>query len=187
MPGGFCSTGRNRITGFERMKKETYEMVFRKVQALPGGVRIVQAVGRVLAYAAAGVYLMAVGRKVYCQEKEAAVLLTVVPAVSFLLVSAFRKHYNAKRPYELYGFVPLIKKETKGKSFPSRHVFSIFVIGSSVIWFYPMAGTLVCLSGCLLAAIRVVTVVHFPMDVFAGALVGILCGCIAGGFYYLLA
>ena len=140
MPGGFCSTGRNRITGFERMKKETYEMVFRKVQALPGGVRIVQAVGRVLAYAAAGVYLMAVGRKVYCQEKEAAVLLTVVPAVSFLLVSAFRKHYNAKRPYELYGFVPLIKKETKGKSFPSRHVFSIFVIGSSVIWFYPMAG-----------------------------------------------
>ncbi|RKI43180.1 phosphatase PAP2 family protein [bacterium D16-51] len=168
------------------MKKETYELIFQKVQILPGGVRIVQAVGKVLTYTAALVYLMAVGRKVYCREKEAAALLTAVPAVSFLLVSAFRKYYNAKRPYELYGFVPLIKKETKGKSFPSRHVFSIFVIGSSVIWFYPAAGALVCLSGCLLAAIRVVTGVHFPKDVLAGALAGILCGCIAGELYYLL-
>ena len=53
----------------------------------------------------------------------------LIPAVSFVLVSLFRRWYSAGRPYELLDITPLIPKDTRGKSFPSRHVFSDFIIG----------------------------------------------------------
>ena len=52
----------------------------------------------------------------------------LVPAVTFVLVSLFRKKFNAPRPYEKWQVKPLIPKDTKGNSFPSRHVFSIYII-----------------------------------------------------------
>jgi len=161
------------------MKRETYEKIFQKIRTVPKGVWWIQTLGKGLTYAAAVVYFLAITLQMYHGDKKAVVILIAVPAVSFLLVSVFRKWYNAKRPYEVYGFVPLIPKDTKGKSFPSRHVFSIFVIGSTMVRFYPATGVLVCLAGCVLAAVRVATGVHFPKDVIAGALIGILSGCVA--------
>lgn len=161
------------------MKKETYEEMFRKIQAAPKGVWWIQILGKGLTYVTAVVYFLAIILQVYNRDRKAVVILVVVPSVSFLLVSVFRKWYNAKRPYEIYGFAPLIPKDTKGKSFPSRHVFSIFVIGSTMIWFYPITGVLICLAGFILATVRVTTGVHFPKDVIAGALIGILSGCVA--------
>ena len=52
----------------------------------------------------------------------------LVPLVTFAAVTIFRKLCNAKRPYEVWDVKPLIPKETKGNSFPSRHVFSIYII-----------------------------------------------------------
>ena len=52
----------------------------------------------------------------------------LVPGAAFILLSAFRSWYHAPRPYEKLSIDPIIKKDTKGKSFPSRHVFSAFMI-----------------------------------------------------------
>jgi len=99
-----------------------------------------------------------------------------IPAVSFAAVSAFRAVYSAKRPYEVLDIQPLIKKETEGKSFPSRHVFSVFIIGMSFFYIAEPMGIAAFVSGTALAYLRVVGGVHFPKDVAAGALFGILCG-----------
>ena len=45
-----------------------------------------------------------------------------------MVVSVSRKIINEPRPYEKYGVPPVLDKDTSGKSFPSRHVFSVFVI-----------------------------------------------------------
>lgn len=47
----------------------------------------------------------------------------LVPAVSFVVVTLFRKIVNEPRPYEKYDLPPVIDKDAGGKSFPSRHVF----------------------------------------------------------------
>ncbi|MGM9649352.1 MAG: phosphatase PAP2 family protein [Butyricicoccaceae bacterium] len=104
-----------------------------------------------------------------------------VPAVSFVLLSAFRRCVNAKRPYEVLDIQPLIHKDTKGKSFPSRHVFSMFIIAMSFFYLIPALGIVLFVLGILLGAIRVIGGVHFPRDVIAGALIGIICGIL--GFY----
>ena len=49
------------------------------------------------------------------------VLLT--PGISFVLLSIFRDRFNAPRPYEALDIDPLIRKNTKGHSFPAAMCF----------------------------------------------------------------
>lgn len=105
----------------------------------------------------------------------------LAPAISFVFVSIFRHYFDAPRPYEVADTQPIIEKETKGKSFPSRHVFSVFVIATTLYFIFKPLGIILMLAGILLAILRVVGGVHFPRDVIAGALIGILSGVL--GFY----
>lgn len=106
-----------------------------------------------------------------------------VPAVSFVVVTLFRKIVNEPRPYEKYDLPPVIDKDTRGKSFPSRHVFSVFVIAITVFVRNPVAGCILAVIGIMIAVIRVIGGVHTIWDVAAGAAVGILSGVIG---YYML-
>ena len=109
----------------------------------------------------------------------------LVPGISFVLVSIFRSWYDAPRPYEIPGAEPPpIKKDAPGKSFPSRHIFSIFVIAVTFFWVWPVPGILIGIAGVLLAWSRVAGGVHFPRDVIAGALIGVFSGVI--GYYLIL-
>lgn len=105
----------------------------------------------------------------------------LTPAVSFVLLSVFRHIVNAPRPYELLDIQPLIQKNTKGYSFPSRHVFSCFVIAMTFLWLVPWLGIILLCFGVLLGICRVAGGVHFPRDVLVGAAVGIAAGVI--GFW----
>ena len=60
--------------------------------------------------------------------------LILTPLTSFIEVSFFRKCIDAKRPYVKYNITPLVKKDKKGESMPSRHVFSITII--AMCWLY---------------------------------------------------
>ncbi|SHE51486.1 PAP2 superfamily protein [Atopostipes suicloacalis DSM 15692] len=105
----------------------------------------------------------------------------LAPGISFVFVSIFRHYVNAPRPYEVADIEPIIEKETTGNSFPSRHVFSIFVIATTLYFISKPLGILLMIAGVLLAILRVVGGVHFPRDVIAGAIIGIVSGVL--GFY----
>ena len=107
----------------------------------------------------------------------------LVPAISFVLVTIFRKIINAPRPYEKFEIPPVIDKDTKGKSFPSRHVFSVFIIAVTIFYSHPGPGIVIGLIGVAMAIIRVLGGVHEVRDVVAGSLIGLVCGLV--GFYIL--
>ena len=107
----------------------------------------------------------------------------IVPAVSFALLSAVRYLINAKRPYEVFETPPLNGKKKKGKSCPSRHTFSVFVISFAAFYVCRPLGVVLSALGLLLAVCRVLCGVHFVRDVLLGAASGILCGVV--GFYIL--
>ena len=99
-----------------------------------------------------------------------------VPAVVFVLVSLMRRAINEPRPYEACGIEKLIDKDTQGKSFPSRHSFSIAVIGMCWLRYVPAAGTLILLASLVMAWARVLAGVHYPRDVVCGLSLGVLVG-----------
>lgn len=102
------------------------------------------------------------------------VRLVLTCGISFVLLSLVRRVMNCPRPYEVYQLPPLLHKETQGKSFPSRHVFSICVIGTSMLYVLPPLGIVLLVLSALLAVARVVSGVHFVRDVVAGAIIGVL-------------
>lgn len=102
--------------------------------------------------------------------------LIVVPLLGFLVVSGFRAAFDAPRPYELLDIDPLIKKATVGQSMPSRHLFSMAMIAMCWLYWCAPVGVVLLLLCVVMGYIRVVGGVHFPRDVIAGALGGVILG-----------
>ncbi|MCC8150100.1 MAG: phosphatase PAP2 family protein [Lachnospiraceae bacterium] len=105
----------------------------------------------------------------------------LVPLLSFLAVTIFRKAVNAPRPYEIWSSPPLIPKDTKGNSFPSRHVFCVFIIAMAAAYVCKPAAIVMMAAGVFLAVVRVIARIHFIRDVVAGALIAIILGWV--GFW----
>lgn len=101
-----------------------------------------------------------------------------LPALAFGLVSLYRRLINTPRPYESWDIEPLISKDTTGQSFPSRHVFSASLIGMCFWQVNLWLGLLILVMAVILAVARVLAGIHYPRDVLAGFLVGIICGAL---------
>ena len=112
-------------------------------------------------------------------ELVAGVGFVLVSGSSFVVVSLARRVISAKRPYEIYDVsdvAPWLADRRLGMSFPSRHVFSAFLIGTMLVFASWPLGSAVLLLGVFIAVSRVILLVHFPHDVIAGAVIGALSG-----------
>ena len=105
--------------------------------------------------------------------------ILISAAIPFIIVSVSRYIINAKRPYEVYTFYETPPKNKKGRSFPSRHVFSSFIIATLLITVGPIYAVIFYIVATLLAVCRVLLGIHFVRDVIAGAVMGIISGVIA--------
>lgn len=94
-----------------------------------------------------------------------------VPAGGFFAVSALRVLCNRRRPYEKFGLAPVIPKETKGRSFPSRHVFSAAMIAVTFLVqnepLLAQTGAVLMILALILGVLRVISGVHYISDVAA--------------------
>lgn len=99
-----------------------------------------------------------------------------IPALSFLVLTVVRTRINRPRPYESWPIRPLIPRNKKGESMPSRHVFSSTVIAMVYLYVHPLLGILFLLVSLLSALVRVLGGVHYLTDVIAGFVSGVLAG-----------
>jgi membrane-associated phospholipid phosphatase len=115
---------------------------------------------------------------------ERAIRLAVMLAVPFAIVSLVRALVRAPRPYEVYDFYEKKPHRAKGKSFPSRHAFSAFAIAVAMLAFHVTFAFLLLGLAVLLCVCRYLLGIHFPRDLIAGALIGILSSAL--GLWILL-
>ena len=94
--------------------------------------------------------------------------------IPFLVVTILRRLINAPRPESSLG--------KAGGAFPSRHAFSAFAIGTLFCFISTPLGILTLVFGILLSVSRVLLGIHFPRDVIAGALIGVVSGLIGACF-----
>ena len=126
------------------MKKETYERITAPFRTNSKRAQTINVINKAITYAIYVAYPLLLIWLFFTEVDQGLIVdfmnnglfirALAVPLVSFVLLSVLRKALNAKRPYEVFGLDPIIPKKTKGKSFPSRHVFSIFVIEITFFW-----------------------------------------------------
>lgn len=105
---------------------------------------------------------------VYIKNKNA-IYYILFPFVFFIILSVFRRFFNSQRPYEKYNAGPITSNAKSGKSFPSRHVFSAFIIAFMMFDFNLSLGLNFLSLAFILACLRVLCGVHFIKDVLSGA------------------
>ena len=88
-----------------------------------------------------------------------------------------RTRLHFPRPYEQPGFTPLVAKESRGHSMPSRHALSAAVLAAVWLYFYPAAGCVMVGIALLICCLRVLTGVHHVRDVVCGFALGFALGC----------
>ena len=155
------------------MNKEQLQRTFAWFRAKPGRLTALKAVNYFCTGFTYAAFCGMVGYLALVRE-PVVVRLVLTCGVSFVLLSLARRALNRPRPYEVYDLPPLLHKEAQGKSLPRRHVFSICVIGTSLLYILPPLGAALLVLGALLAVARVVSGVHFGRDVVSGAGTGVL-------------
>ena len=106
---------------------------------------------------------------------------TLIPLCTLIIVSVIRAVINAKRPYEVYDYTPAVEKDARGKSFPSRHTVSAFIIAIAFLYVQTKIGVIMLLVAAAIGVTRVLAGVHFIRDVIGGAAIGVLVGLV--GFF----
>lgn len=116
------------------------------------------------------------------RTKECNVGITVLLAlmVSAIVVNMGLKPYIARiRPYDVKTTVEIITGAMPDFSFPSGHTSSSFAAATVIALWNRKVGLAALMLAAVISFSRLYLYLHYPTDVIAGVLIGILCGLIA--------
>lgn len=157
----------NKMSRWVRDKKYRYNIFFLLYKLMP--ILVVSSYGGMILFA------------IFKMEREPIIRIIAVPAVTFLIVTVFRKLINEKRPYEVYAIQPLIHKEKQGESFPSRHMVSVTIITMAGWYMNVWLGIWLTLLSIIVGILRPIAGVHFVRDIVGAVCLSVSIGIV--GFY----
>ena len=162
------------------MRSMNYETWYERVSApfrSAAAARAVNVLDKALVYVVAATYIVALAVLLFTGDARFWRAL-IVPAITFALVTIVRAALDFPRPYEEHAIDPIIHKDTRGKSLPSRHLSSAVIIACALSWLNPVLGVLAFIASVIVAFTRLVGGVHYPRDIVAAIAISLACGCI---------
>jgi undecaprenyl-diphosphatase len=130
-------------------------------------VRVMRAITRT---GDASVVIMALATALFCGPSRAAVLVTVATIVGLGLFSIAKRLFVRARPASFFALLEAPDRF----SFPSGHATCAWTIALTLSALVPSAATIAVPWALAVSASRVVLGVHYPLDVAAGAFLGIV-------------
>lgn len=117
-------------------------------------------------------------RRSTASDRMMVVLSVCAAAIARLAVkTAIILAYPHPRPYAVIEAVqPLITSASSEayQSFPSGHALAFFAVAMMVCFYKKRAGIALFIAAAVMGAARVFVGVHWPLDIFAGAALGVL-------------
>lgn len=120
---------------------------------------------------------------ILCKDKRCAWTSTGALLLSVLIINLILKNLVARaRPCWIDTDVMLLLKNPKDYSFPSGHASASFSVAVSILQFaeYRKQGIAAIVLAAMIAFSRMYFFVHFPTDIIAGVVLGILEAVVAG-------
>lgn len=111
------------------------------------------------------------------KDRNLALLMIIAIAVNTILATAIKNFVARERPYQVFDVRQLVTEENN-QSFPSNHTQLSFLLSTIIFSFYRRLGIILFLLSAVIAFGRIYVGVHYPSDVVAGALIGILLALI---------
>jgi len=164
------------------MKRKTYVKMMEHWEETPARRRAMVWICRLCPYAVIALY-GAVMLYLIFQDPMKLIFYLSVPALVLVAVSVMRAKLDWPRPFEELAFEPLTG-HGKGKSFPSRHTASAFIIGMACLYVNWWLGALALFLALGVGATRVLAGLHYPRDILAGMVISIGIGYVC---FFLLA
>lgn len=162
--------------------QEWYNHIAANIENKPFFLRLLRTFNRFMTVVMPMIYLTLLATTYLQQGLGKQVLIYVfIPASGFVILSFLRKKINAPRPYEVWEIVPLLDRDSPGKSMPSRHVFSATIISMACLHASLSVGVILLVLSALLGLVRVSGGVHYPKDV----VVAYICGLVWGVIFFI--
>lgn len=134
----------------------------------------------------AGWFWILLGVALLCTKKyrHCGIAVLVALLFDFILANMILKPLVARpRPCQVRDTVELLVRVPKDYSFPSGHTMASFAAAGALFFTKRKFGIWAMVLAVLMGISRLYFYVHFPTDVLAGVILGILCGCL--GVYFM--
>ena len=122
---------------------------------------ILKIISKVAAIACSAIFIAQLSVLVFSGDYVTAIKIAASAAVGFVIVTVMRHFINAPRPYELRSFYKVSPRDKVGKSFPSRHAYSAFVIAVLSWLWHPLIAVGAVIIALVVCAARVLVGIHF--------------------------
>ncbi|TSC95142.1 MAG: Bacitracin transport permease protein BCRC [Parcubacteria group bacterium Licking1014_1] len=112
--------------------------------------------------------------KYFKESREVWEGLVAIIVSRWVSVPIIRFLWFRPRPFVVENFIPLINQSPLEASFPSGHAAFYFALSTTIYLHNKKAGVLFYIASLLIVLARVFAGAHWPSDILAGAVLGIL-------------
>ncbi|TRZ83485.1 phosphatase PAP2 family protein [bacterium] len=109
-------------------------------------------------------------------NREQIIYIHLIGILVWLLVFLIKIIHFTPRPYLIEQTKVLIKKKESSSAFPSGHTALFFALGGTFIHFSAPLGILVFICAFLVGLSRLISGLHWPIDILGGAIIGTFVG-----------
>lgn len=111
--------------------------------------------------------------------RKVGILMLCALVINTILGEVILKHmFQRPRPFNTLQHLDLLIKKPQSYSFPSGHTSSAFACAVILAYYVKKAAVPSIILACLIAFSRVYLTVHYPSDVLAGIVLGIISAMI---------
>ncbi|AIJ06145.1 lipoprotein B [Methanocaldococcus bathoardescens] len=110
------------------------------------------------------------------KNRKFGIKLISILFLAVIILFSLKYLINEPRPYLVLENVHLLCYEGNEPSFPSGHTTLAFTLATSLLYYSRKIGLLFLIWAIFVAYSRVYVGVHYPFDVLAGIIIGIVCG-----------
>lgn len=107
------------------------------------------------------------------KQKKAVINALIAAILVWAINSIIHWYVYIPRPFVQYGIAPLIEHSANA-SFPSDHAAVSFAIAVALMLYNRKIGIFAVFAAFIISTIRVVALLHYPIDAIAGAGLGMM-------------